>query len=115
VGEQHDRNRPARRAPEPEERELFEMFVRDVPSLIESLQSDCANASLQELERLARQLSDGGQAYGYAALGEAAARLESRLREGAEGLEFARRDVDELIDLCNRAAASSTARNGDRQ
>lgn len=84
-------------------RELLASFARELPALITSIEDAVEQSTIDEIGRLALQLRDGGDGSGHAAIGEAAARLESRLQDGSAGLDAARRDLEELVELCNRA------------
>jgi HPt (histidine-containing phosphotransfer) domain-containing protein len=86
-----------------ERRELLESFVREVPEQITSIDDAMQQSTIDEISRLALQLRGEDAASGHAAIGEAAARLESRLQDGSAGLDAARRDLEALVELCNRA------------
>jgi HPt (histidine-containing phosphotransfer) domain-containing protein len=97
-------------ASDPEMRELVEIFVSELPDRVARLTDTWEQTQLEEVKRLAHQLKGASAGYGFPTIGEAAGRLEDGLRATSGGanqinLKNLQRDLDELIDLCNRAAA----------
>ncbi len=97
-------------ASDPEMRELVEIFVSELPDRVARLTSTWEQTELEEVKRLAHQLKGASAGYGFPTIGAAAGKLEDALRSTSGGasqnnLKNLQRDLDELIDLCNRAAA----------
>jgi HPt (histidine-containing phosphotransfer) domain-containing protein len=66
---------------------------------------------LKTLERLTHQLKGSSAGYGFPSIGAAAAKVESSLnRSSPEQVKLAEisAGVDELIDLCRRAASGNS-------
>lgn len=61
--------------------ELVEIFVRDLPSRVDTLRSHCVEEDWESLARVAHQLNECACSYGFAHLGTLAARLEHTCRE----------------------------------
>ncbi len=89
---------------DPEMSELIELFVAELPERMRSLQEMFASGDLAGVRRMAHQLKGASGGYGFAPIGARAAELESALRASAD-LRLVRKRLDELHDLCSRAAA----------
>jgi HPt (histidine-containing phosphotransfer) domain-containing protein len=89
---------------DPEMVELIELFVAELPERVRSLQEMFATGDLAGVRRLAHQLKGASGGYGFNSIGDRAGELEAALRASA-GIDMVRRRIDELTDLCSRAAA----------
>ncbi len=86
---------------DPDMTELVESFVQELPARVATLAACLEQNQLADLQRIAHQLKGASGGYGFPVLGEAAARVESLLKSGAEtGSVMA--SVKELIALCQR-------------
>lgn len=97
-------------AGDPEMQELVEIFVSELPDRVAQLTDTWQQTQLEELCRIAHQLKGASAGYGFPTIGAAAGKLENALRSSHQGADHAalqkmQRDLDDLIDLCNRAAA----------
>lgn len=96
-------------AGDPDMQELVDLFVSELPDRVARLQSTWSQIQLDEVKRLAHQLKGASAGYGFPAIGAAAGKLEDALRTSDAAnqltLNSLKRDLDNLIDLCNRAAA----------
>ncbi|MBI1189701.1 MAG: hypothetical protein GC200_03345 [Tepidisphaera sp.] len=93
---------------DPEMLELVEMFVADLSRRREAIRAAMEGRRADDLKRLAHQLRGASASYGLKPLGDAAGRVEDAIkrlegRDAAE-LERVRAEVDELIEMCDRAA-----------
>lgn len=86
--------------------EMIELFVEDMEGRVESLRAALDESDWRRLTTLAHQLKGASGGYGFAPVGEAAAKLEGTLRAGeTEDLERLKAQTDEVIELCNRVRA----------
>lgn len=90
-------------AADPDMRELVELFVSELPERVESIHAAWSENELETVRRVAHQLKGACGGYGFRVIGDAAARLEADLKQEEADLERTKDDLDDLIDLCNRA------------
>ncbi len=83
---------------DPELAGVVDRFVGGLPARVDELRA--ASADREALRALAHQLKGSAGGYGFAAISEAAARLEAALAAGAAAAE-----LESLVDLCRRARA----------
>lgn len=88
-------------ADDPDMQELVRWFVSEMPGRVREIRESWSERRAADLERLAHQLKGASAGYGFACLGEAAARLERSLKSGA-GLPEVRGQVEGLIEMCGR-------------
>ena len=88
----------------PDMAELIDLFVSELPSRVDSVAQAWQSKELTGLRRLAHQLKGSCAGYGFPVLGDAAGKLEKSLDSQAALNEVAGQ-VNELIELCRRAAA----------
>lgn len=99
----------SRFAADPEMAELIDLFLAELPEKVGSLRTAVAASEAVAIRRLAHQLKGAAAMYGFPVLGAAAAALETRLLGLAEAdeprseLERVQGELDELIELCDRA------------
>ena len=91
-------------AGDPDMAELVEDYVMNLPQRIDALNNALASQEMEELRTLAHQVKGSAGGYGFMPITEQAAQLEMLLKDQAE-LESIRKEVDALVDLCNRASA----------
>lgn len=92
-------------ANDPDMVELVEMFVSEIPDRVESLRTCWNDRDIESLTRLAHQLKGASAGYGFSPIGVAAGDLEQALKsETDENIQEVTKQLDELIELCNRAA-----------
>lgn len=96
-------------AGDPDMQELVDLFVSELPDRVARLHSTWNQTQLDEVKRLAHQLKGASAGYGFPTIGAAAGKLVDALRASdsanQSSLNALKRDLDNLIDLCNRAAA----------
>ena len=110
-------------AKDPDMIELVELFVNELPARIKAMQEAIAANNLDVLKRAAHQLKGAGGGYGFPSVSAAAGRLEHSIVESAGGpsptataiptlppeslvLAKIRKELDDLVNLCNRARAA---------
>lgn len=92
-------------ANDPDMVELVEMFVSEIPDRVELLRTAWDERDIESLARLAHQLKGASAGYGFSPIGLAAGDLEQSLKSDIEeNLQEVTKQLDELVDLCNRAA-----------
>lgn len=97
-------------AGDPEIGELVEQFVRELPNRVETLRDAFQAGDGLRVRTLAHQLKGAAGGYGFPTIGRAAQAVDEFLRSNgtSEGaLERVRLSVEELTDLCRRAATPS--------
>jgi signal transduction histidine kinase/DNA-binding response OmpR family regulator len=80
---------------------LIDAFVGALPVRVAALRSAAERTDRQELGRLAHQLKGAAGGFGFAAISEAAHRMEEALARQPDPAEI-RRQVAELAQLCGR-------------
>ena len=95
-------------ADDPDLAELIEEFVGELPARIQALEQACAAEDADALARLAHQLKGSAGGYGFPSITEVAAELEARAKS-QESLDGLRDAVQQVADLCRRAAAGTTS------
>lgn len=95
-------------ASDPDMAELVAEFVSELPDKSQTLHAALQKNQFADLQRLSHQLKGACGGYGFPQLGEAAAKLEARLKQigiqpQVDALEDVTRQVDELVELCRRA------------
>lgn len=92
-------------AGDPEMRDLVELFVSELPERMQAVMAALTERRGQDLFRLTHQLKGASAGYGFAPIGEAAAKVESLVRSRPidEELDAVKAGVDELVELCRRA------------
>lgn len=99
-------------ADDPEMSELVALFVTDLPERVAALMAAWDDRDAVALARLTHQMKGAAPGYGFDILGEAAGRIEHRLRDADDPgviLDEIKRDVDELVNLCRRAILPEAA------
>ncbi len=91
-------------ADDPEMMELVRSFIDDLPRHIGDLESAWRAADIEIVRHIAHQLKGACGGYGFAALGAAAADLEQAVKATDHDLSCVQRELDQLLDLCNRAS-----------
>ena len=97
-------------AGDPEMAELVEMFVSELPERIQTLNTIWTGKQFDELKRMSHQLKGASAGYGYPVIGTAAGQLEASLKTlsgepNGEALNKIKKQFDDLVTLCRRAAA----------
>jgi HPt (histidine-containing phosphotransfer) domain-containing protein len=92
-------------AEDPDMKDLLGTFVSELPHKLAAIREAWDHDNLASLTRIAHQLKGAGGGYGFGVIGDAAARLEATLTTGTQDVDRARAQMDELIDLCQRAQA----------
>jgi len=90
-------------ADDPDMLELVEMFVAAIDARVQSLRIVFATGDAETLRNLAHQLKGAAGGYGFDPVSQAAARVESPLKEGAR-LESVKDELDTLLNICRRCA-----------
>ena len=71
-------------ADDPDMIELIQAFVGDLPGRLAAVEKTLAEQTLEDLARLAHQLKGAAGGYGFPQISDAASRLESSVKAGAE-------------------------------
>ncbi|NUQ64204.1 MAG: Hpt domain-containing protein [Pirellulales bacterium] len=95
-------------ANDPDLAELVVFFVDEMPGRIACLLEKLAQEDWDGLRRLAHQLKGAAGGYGFETITEAAADVESAIRESRPEDEI-RRYLEELVELCSRATVAGAA------
>ncbi len=88
---------------DPDLAELLDLFVHDLPDRIADFQAAARQEDLAHLARLARQVRAAARGYGFPAMTEPAARIESLARDPALSTHIGEA-IDELLSLMRRAS-----------
>jgi len=83
---------------------MVELFVDEMPDRVAAIGACWREQRWDDLQRLAHSLKGAAGGYGFEPITDAAARLEQAVRERDEAARL-KSAVDELVDLCRRAAA----------
>ncbi len=89
---------------DPEMMELVRSFIDELPRHIGELEAAWRAANIEAVQRIAHQLKGASGGYGFAVVGDAAAELESAVKSADHDLSSVQRELDQLLDLCNRAS-----------
>ena len=95
-------------ANDPEMVELIDLYLGELPKRADCVLEAWRGRQLKRLERLAHQLKGSSAGYGFPTITTAAAKVEDCLKTGSEEqatLSEVAAGVQELIDLCRRAAS----------
>lgn len=95
-------------ANDPEMAELVELFLNELPSRVEALNVAWTSHQVTNLSRLTHQLKGASAGYGFPTIGEAAGKLEGKLRQlGTTQSEAALKglagEFKALVELCAQA------------
>lgn len=88
---------------DPDDAELIEYFLGELPDRVESINCATSKADVQELGRLSHQLKGAAPGFGFDKIGEAAGEIEGQIRAMGDSkgdIEAIRSDVEGLIALC---------------
>ncbi|MCZ6683154.1 MAG: response regulator [Planctomycetota bacterium] len=83
-------------------KQLVNAFVSELPQMVANLEQSAANENFGTLTKLSAIIKQGGLAYGFDAISNAAIELETALIDGAT-IDDAERLLKALIKVCNRA------------
>jgi HPt (histidine-containing phosphotransfer) domain-containing protein len=89
---------------DPEDAELIEYFLSELPDRVDTILVAFTNDDFSELERVAHQLKGAAPGFGFPQIGTEAGKLEQQLKDTnnpSESLETLRSQVDQLVSLCN--------------
>jgi histidine phosphotransfer protein HptB len=92
-------------AADPEMAELVQLFISELPARVAALNQAWTTRQINDLKRLSHQLKGASAGYGFPALGQAAATLETQLKRldaATPAVEALAGQFQELIDLCSR-------------
>ena len=89
---------------DPDDAELIEYFLGELPDRVDSLNTAVTNADIEALGRLSHQLKGAAPGFGFDPIGATAAVLEERLK--TSNLEMVELDqiqseFDALLNECN--------------
>lgn len=96
---------------DPEDAELIEYFLGELPDRIEAINGATTKDDTEQLQRIAHQLKGAAPSFGFPAIGSAAGVLEEHLRElGDASSEFQtlRAEIDSLVALCQSYISPSS-------
>ncbi len=89
---------------DPEDAELIEYFLGELPDRIDSIMVAFTNDDFQVLGRIAHQLKGAAPGFGFPQIGDEAGKLEDQIRDATdpnESIEQLRSQVESLVSLCN--------------
>jgi HPt (histidine-containing phosphotransfer) domain-containing protein len=86
--------------------EMVELYVAEMPDRIAALERAFSDGDCESLRRTAHQMKGAAGSYGFDLLTEAAAELESAVREN-QPLQRIQQALEELIGLCRRIRAAA--------
>lgn len=89
---------------DPEDAELVEFFLSELPSRVDTIIAAFSNDDFAELARVAHQLKGAAPGFGFPTIGAQACKLEQEIKQvsdPSESLETLRSEVDQLVSLCN--------------
>ncbi|MCR9076371.1 MAG: Hpt domain-containing protein [Phycisphaerales bacterium] len=89
---------------DPEDAELIEYFLSELPTRVDTIMAAFTNDDFQGLARIAHQLKGAAPGFGFPQIGVQAAKLEQQIKgvaDPTESLETLRSEVDQLVSLCN--------------
>lgn len=94
---------------DPDMAELVDLFVAELPQRVRAASEAWSEHRLDDLRRVAHQLRGASASYGFPAIGDAAGRVEDSIRDlhaksMTADLGKVRAGIDELTELCRRAA-----------
>ncbi len=84
--------------------EIVSAYVDQLPGRVEAVREAVDRSDVEALGELVHNLKGSAGGYGFGRISEVAAELQEALREGADLGDVADQ-IDELIDLCERAKA----------
>lgn len=88
---------------DPQDAELIEYFLGELPERIDAIMVAFTNDDLQGLGRLAHQLKGAAPGFGFPQIGAQASKLEEQIRntcDPAESVDSLRSHVESLISMC---------------
>ncbi len=92
----------------PEDAELIEFFIDELPERVATLRSAVKTEDFDSVQRLAHQLKGAAPGYGFPQIGIAAEALETTVREATIcSINSIRAELDALINLCESYAKES--------
>lgn len=96
-------------ANDPDMADLVEAFVTELPQRVDEVAGAFRAGNADALKRISHQIKGSAGGYGFPTVGDAAARVEAVLRDAADptaALRALNGEIQSLVDLCCRAAAS---------
>ena len=88
---------------DPEDAELIEYFLEELPEKISAITTAKTEENIEELGRIAHQLKGAAPGFGFPAIGSAAADLEGRIRgldDPDRDLQAVSSEIERLLSLC---------------
>ncbi len=88
---------------DPEDAELIEYFLGELPEKVSAITSAVIDEDIKELGRIAHQLKGAAPGFGFPAIGSAAAQLEGSIRElddTVANMKSIQAEVEGLLSLC---------------
>lgn len=88
---------------DPEDAELIEYFLGELPGRVDAINDAATNDDLEQLKTIAHQLKGSAPSFGFPAIGSAAGELEGNIRsldDSISDFEAIRGEVDSLVSLC---------------
>lgn len=89
---------------DPEDAELIEYFLSELPEKVTAINSAVTDADLGQLGRIAHQLKGAAPGFGFPAIGSAAAELEGRIRDLDDSIvnvKTVHAEIESLLSLCH--------------
>jgi CheY-like chemotaxis protein/HPt (histidine-containing phosphotransfer) domain-containing protein len=92
-------------ANDPDMAELVHDYVMNLPTRVAAISAALSSEQMDELRTLVHQVKGSAGGYGFNPISEQAGQVEMLVHSQAQ-MERIRKEVDALVDLCNRASAS---------
>lgn len=89
---------------DPEDAELIEYFLGELPQRVDAILVAYTNDDFEELGRMAHQLKGAAPGFGFPTIGTEAGKLEEQIKSVCDltlEAESLRSQVDSLVSLCN--------------
>lgn len=96
---------------DPEDAELIEYFLGELPERVEAITKAASDDDLEQLGRIAHQLKGAAPGFGFPAIGSAAAVLEGSIKElndSIKEMDSVRAEVESLLSLCQSYISPSS-------
>lgn len=95
---------------DPDDAELIEYFLDELPEKIEVINTATAGDDVETLSRIAHQLKGAASGFGFPSIGAAAGDLEVSLKEACgsmKNVEQVKSEIESLLAICQSYIDSS--------
>lgn len=92
---------------DPDMKELVQEYLTELPQRVKAMEDALNGREAAQLKRLAHQMRGAAGGYGFMPISAAAGAVEERIKqlgeEKPETLDAVKGELDELLNLCQRA------------